>query len=246
MKCPSCGYNTFDTYERCKRCGALFSGRQGIDRAKVLNDSGEDKGKTQDFDSNKLFDEHQVPLDTDDDPIVLENEIVEESNENYNLVSESAKQHNIIDQQSPDDSFLTLASFTSRFFAFLIDIILIILISFVTLIFGLFAAGYDPIKGMINLSFILLPVYIILTLLATTYLLFLHAYSGKTVGKVIFGIRVVREDGSSINLSDSFIRWIGYYISALPLFYGYFSAIFDLNYQTWHDKISKSYVIKDN
>ncbi|MGI9554103.1 MAG: RDD family protein [Thermodesulfobacteriota bacterium] len=241
MKCPSCGYNTFDTYERCKRCGALFSGQEWNDRVKVFSDPGEVKGRNQGSESNKLLDEQQVQLETDDDPIVLENEVVGESKDNYHIVSTSA-----IDQQSSEESFLTLASLTRRFFAFLVDIILIVLVSFVTLIFGLFAAGYDPVKGMMNLSFIILPVYIILTLLATTYLLFLHAYSGKTVGKLIFGIRVVREDGSGINLSDSFVRWIGYFISALPLFYGYFSAIFDLNYQTWHDKISKSYVIKDS
>jgi len=249
MKCPSCGYNTFDTYERCKRCGALFSGGRWKDRIKIFDFPNRDKDKSQSLESEELFEQQPVPIDSHDDPIVFESEVNTAAKENYHIVSKSVVQtaeakDNM--QVDAEEKFLTLAGFTRRFLSFLIDLSLIILISFVTLIFGLFAAGYDPVKGIINLSYIIVPVYIILTLLASTYLLFLHAYSGKTIGKLIFGIRVVKEDGSGISLSDSFVRWIGYYLSALPLFYGYFSALFDHNYQTWHDKLSKSFVIKDN
>lgn len=231
MKCPSCGYNTFDTYERCKRCGALFPDRmragKRTERVKIVSDSDKEEEKSQDLDIKELFEEQTVQEITEDDFIVLENEVGEESSDS-------------------EESFLTVASLTRRFFAFFIDISLIFLIAFVTLIFGLFAASYDPVKGIIKLSYIVLPVYVILSLLASTYLLFLHAYSGKTVGKLIFGIRVVKEDGSGINLTDSFVRWIGYYLSAIPMFYGYISALFDINCRTWHDKLSKSYVIRDN
>ena len=242
MKCPSCGYNTFDKYERCKRCGALLSGSSWKDRINIFGDSSSEKAKSQDPDSKELFEEQLVPEGPQADPILLEDEVDEGSKDDYHIISKSLRAN----QPDTEESFLTLASFTRRFFAFLVDLVLIILVSFVTLIFGLFAAGYDPVNGMINLSYIIFPVYLILTLLSSTYLLFLHAYSGKTVGKLIFGIRVVKEDGSVINLSDSFVRWIGYFLSALPLFYGYFSAIFDINYQTWHDKLSKSYVVRDN
>ena len=246
MKCPSCGYNTFDTNERCKRCGALLSASKWKNRLRFFKESSPDIDNSQDLESKNLFGEKQIPIDINDDPIVLENEVDEQTKDNYHIVSKSVRQAERNSESDTEESYLTLASFKRRFFAFIFDLILIVLISFVTLIFGLFAAGYDPVKGMVNLSYIIFPVYIILTLLASTYLLFLHAYSGKTVGKLIFGIRVVKEDGSVISLSDSFVRWIGYYFSALPLFYGYISALFDFNYQTWHDKLSKSYVIKEN
>lgn len=139
-----------------------------------------------------------------------------------------------------------LASFSRRFLAFFIDISVILTVSFFTIIIGLLASGIEINEGVMKFSYILLPVYLILCLLASTVLLFLHAYSGKSFGKLIFGIRVVREDGRSVSLGQSFTRWVGYYLSALPVFYGYLSAKFDNNLQAWHDKISKTYVIKDN
>ena len=235
MKCPSCGYNTFDTYERCKRCGALFAGGRWKDRLR-------------DVEPTKLFEDQPDQIDINNDPVVIEKGIDNEVRNNPEMASKPTVEDNdkdLVNKRVMEEDFLTLASFTRRLFAFLIDLCIVVLTSFITLIFGLFAAGYDPMKGILNLSYIIIPVYIILTLLASSYLMFLHAYSGKTVGKLIFGIRVVKEDGSGISLTDSFVRWIGYYISTLPLFYGYFSALFDLHYQTWHDKLSKSFVIND-
>ena len=161
----------------------------------ILDGRGRHKDKSQNLESENLFEQQPVPINSHEDPIVFESEVDTAAKDRYHIVSKSvAQSENAHDkmQVESEEKFLTLASFTRRFLAFLIDLVLIILISFVTLIFGLFAAGYDPVKGIINLSYIILPVYIILTLLASTYLLFLHAYSGKTVGKLIFGIRVVK------------------------------------------------------
>ncbi len=41
----------------------------------------------------------------------------------------------------------------------------------------------------------------------------LHGYGGKTIGKMLLGIRLITDQGDSVGLWKSFVRWIGYYIS---------------------------------
>ena len=231
MKCPSCGYNTFDYSESCTKCGASLKS--------ILIKSG-GTGKTVKGRIQKSVDE--VGLFEEDDPVLLDEEIEDYSFHGKTSVSDQEQSTAVNDS---DEKYLELASLKRRFFAFTIDILIILLIPVPTIIIGLVAVGIDPVQGALEMYYILVPVYVILCLLASTCLIFLPAYSGKSIGKLLFGIRVIKEDGGRIYFNDSFVRWIGYYLSSLPLFYGYISALFDYNLQTWHDKISKTYVIKD-
>ena len=230
MKCPKCGYNSFDSLNECKRCGArVEAAGPGFKTVKP----GKRGGAHDDIENFTLFD--------NDEPVLLEEEFVDD----YSYHGSSPGQSKVDPVNDLPESYLVLASFSRRMIAFILDISVILILSFFTIIVGLLAAGINLTDGIMKLSYILIPVYIILCLLASTFLLFLHAYSGKSFGKLVLGIRVVREDGGKISTSQSFTRWVGYYLSALPVFYGYISAIFDYNLQTWHDKISKTYVVKD-
>jgi len=233
MKCPSCGYNSFNSLDECKRCGANLEPVDSSSAAGMFNDTG-----------NFHEDVDKIDLFENEDPILLEDELIED----YSFHGTASKPvRNLSDYNNESlESYLTLASFSRRFIAFLFDITAILAISFFTIIIGLITAGINLSDGIMKLSYILIPVYLILCLLASTCLLFLQAYSGKSFGKILLGLRVVKEDGGEISISESFIRWVGYYLSALPLFYGYISALFDNNLQTWHDKLSKTFVIKDN
>ena len=233
MKCPSCGYNSFDSMDKCKRCGSSFKPVDPNSPAGMFNDS---EYFHEDVDKVDLFE--------NDDPLLLDYELIED----YSFHGTPSKPvQNLSDYNNESlESYLILAGFGRRFIAFLFDITAILAISFFTIIIGLITAGINFSDGIMKLSYILIPVYLILCLLASTCLLFLQAYSGKSFGKILLGLRVVKEDGGKISISESFIRWVGYYLSALPLFYGYISAFFDYNLQTWHDKLSKTYVIKDS
>ena len=221
MKCPECGYNSFGSLNVCTKCGAAF-------------ESGKSTGIDHNIEKFELFE--------NDEPILLDEEFVDD----YSFHGTPIKKSNSDKTNNSPESSLVLASFSRRFLAFSIDFFIVIAVSFFTIIVGLLAAGIEINEDVVKVTYILLPVYLILSLLASTLLLFLHAYSGKSFGKLIFGIRVVREDGRSISLGQSFTRWVGYYLSAMPILYGYLSALFDYNLQTWHDKISKTYVIRDN
>ena len=232
MKCPKCGYNSFDSLNECKRCGArVEAAGPGVKTVKPRKRGG----AHDDIENFALFD--------NEEPVLLEEEFVDDYS--YHGSSPGPKQSKVDPVNDLPESYLVLASFSRRMIAFILDISVILILSFFTIIIGLLAAGINLTDGIMKLSYILIPVYIILCLLASTFFLFLHAYSGKSFGKLVLGIRVVREDGGKISTSQSFTRWVGYYLSALPVFYGYISAIFDYNLQTWHDKISKTYVVKD-
>ena len=244
MKCTKCGYNSFDELTNCNRCGAEFVSKSDSGFT-FIRDIGSEKEYDEPAHMPSLFEEQEV-IEQTTDPLVLDSE-VEENIDSYQVISKKTKNKYADKSASanyPGEYVLTLASIKRRAFSFFFDIVLIMLISFFTLVSGLYAAGINPVEGIDNISYILLPVYLTLTFLASTYFVVLHAYSGKTIGKMLFGIRVVNENGDRIGFADSFVRWIGYYISALPLLYGYISSAFDFNLQSWHDKLSKSFVIR--
>ncbi len=74
--------------------------------------------------------------------------------------------------------------------------------------------------------------------------LFVGSSRGQTPGMSALGIRVISFDGSgSIGYGRAFIRWIGAYVSAIPIFLGYFWMLWDKEKQCWHDKFASDVVV---
>ena len=70
------------------------------------------------------------------------------------------------------------------------------------------------------------------------------AGGGQTIGSRALHIRVVKTDGSLLDYTGSFVRFIGYLISLYCLAIGLIWAAFDAQKQGWHDKIAGTYVVK--
>ncbi len=68
---------------------------------------------------------------------------------------------------------------------------------------------------------------------------------GATLGKMALGIKVVKQDGSgNINVVEGFLREVvGKFLSSFFLL-GYLWMLWDVNKQTWHDKIAGTLVVK--
>ncbi|MGG9972256.1 RDD family protein [Ferruginibacter sp. SUN002] len=95
-----------------------------------------------------------------------------------------------------------VAEFHKRFFAYLIDIILMV-IYLISMIY-LFVGDYRLRFGEASIGFVILAVFIPLifyTLLSELWL------NGQTVGKKIFKIKVVSLDGGEPTLSQYLLRW---------------------------------------
>jgi uncharacterized RDD family membrane protein YckC len=64
-----------------------------------------------------------------------------------------------------------------------------------------------------------------------------------TPGKAMFGVRVVTTKGKRVSVARSTLRYIGYFLSAIPLFMGFIWILVDDERQGWHDKLANTYVI---
>jgi uncharacterized RDD family membrane protein YckC len=80
--------------------------------------------------------------------------------------------------------------------------------------------------------------------LVLSYYVFLTA-RGATIGKRVFGLRVIKRDGSAPGFGTALLRQtLGYWVSGAVFYLGYFWVAFDPQQQGWHDKIANTYVVK--
>jgi uncharacterized RDD family membrane protein YckC len=79
-------------------------------------------------------------------------------------------------------------------------------------------------------------------LLGLSYFTILHAVGGQTLGKLIVGIRVAAIEGGPLPVGRSFLRTVGYLLSALPLGAGFLWMVLDREQRCWHDRLAGSQV----
>jgi uncharacterized RDD family membrane protein YckC len=313
MKCPYCGYNSFDHLEYCKKCDSPLSadpgywvshqGGTGDNKESSHTRSKGDPGES----TGELFGEGTLPAEgtasprrsyrfkvsgrkrtgtarntPEDEPYELfpVSKGVESGTSSKRRRSDppqgakikEPKTEEELSDVGPDDPFMfaehgrtprergsakdtesaderesdiyNLAGFISRAMAMIIDMLLVSLIAFLAATTGLYLANGFALEGFGSEN-IFIPVYLALFFLASTYFVFLHGYGGKTVGKILMGIRLINNEGERVGFGEAFIRWLGYYISAAFLFAGFLWALVDSECQTWHDKLSGTYVVKD-
>ena len=130
-----------------------------------------------------------------------------------------------------------LAGLIDRFAASVIDGFLLILPMMI--IGAVIGAGGHRLPPQLT-QFILLAVPI------SYYWFFWTRRGGQTPGKFALGIRVIKTDGGPIGDVDALIRAIGYHVSAMLFGLGFVWALFDRNNQTWHDKMARTYVVRDD
>ena len=73
-------------------------------------------------------------------------------------------------------------------------------------------------------------------------------YDGATPGKKLLGIKITRENGEKITYPVAFIRYIGYLLSSVTIFFfglGFLWVVWDKKKQALHDKIAGTIVVKN-
>lgn len=140
------------------------------------------------------------------------------------------------------------SGFFRRAFAHTADNIVQVIILYI-FIFAGFAAMSKGVAergeqlSLEHLENLLLPITLLAYLINAGYYIFFHWATGQTPGKMLFKIRVVGTDGHSLSLMKSFLRWIGYYLSTIPLMLGFLMIFFTRQKQALHDKVAGTYVI---
>ncbi len=71
-------------------------------------------------------------------------------------------------------------------------------------------------------------------------------YRSATPGKMLLNLKIIRsEDGSAPTKGQCVLRYVGYIVSSIALGLGLIWVAFDKRKQGWHDKMAKTYVVRD-
>src|SRR5919106_4273418 len=130
------------------------------------------------------------------------------------------------------------AGFWIRAVALAIDLVVFALVqaSFAALATVLVGPAVDGIGGQH-------PSVALFTLLFTAvYMTVLHVVAGQTIGKNLVGIRVVGTDGALLTAGPALLRYLAYYLSLMPLGFGYLVAGLRRDKRALHDLIAGSRV----
>ncbi|TVR76576.1 MAG: RDD family protein [Sphaerobacteraceae bacterium] len=133
---------------------------------------------------------------------------------------------------------VVFSGFVPRLIAYIIDGIFITLIA---LIIGMSIGIAMDLENMAILE----VSYTASGIVTLFYLLPCWAMLGGTPGKLMLGMRIVGSDGSigGIGWGRALLRLVGYFVSSLPCYLGFFWIAIDKDNQAWHDKISRTYVV---
>jgi len=142
------------------------------------------------------------------------------------------------------------AGFWIRAVAFMVDSFILRLIIWLLVAVGIF--GYvsglgEHLSRDQFLQFFELPwgylagIDLIVTL---GYFTFFLGRTGQTPGKMLFGLKVLRKDGSEINYTQAMLRTMGYYLNHLTLGIGFLWIAVDPRKQGFHDKIAGAVEIR--
>ncbi|MFJ5768300.1 RDD family protein [Psychrobacillus sp. NPDC093180] len=133
------------------------------------------------------------------------------------------------------------AGFWIRFWAYTVDILILSSVGMLIIkpVFRLFSLELnDPVWYA--------PFSLITAFLFYAYFVLMTKFCCQTVGKMIFGIRVVSKNGDKLTWSTVIFReWIGRLISIIPLNLPYIAVAFTPKKQAIHDFIADTLVVHE-
>lgn len=134
------------------------------------------------------------------------------------------------------------AGFWLRFGAAIIDTILILVITFPLLIA---IYGWDYF-GTENTGWIAGPAdFLISWVLPAVATILFWMYRQATPGKMLLSVRIQDANtGAKLSVGQSVGRYLGYFVSTIPLGLGLIWVAFDKKKQGWHDKLAHTVVVK--
>jgi uncharacterized RDD family membrane protein YckC len=136
----------------------------------------------------------------------------------------------------------TYVGFWARVGAALIDTILLLII-IGPLLYAFYGAAYftDPTRGMVSG----IPDLLISWVFPIACVIAFWIKKQATPGKMVVSARIVdASTGQAITPKQAVIRYLGYFVSTIPLLLGFIWVAFDARKQGWHDKIAGTVVIR--
>jgi uncharacterized RDD family membrane protein YckC len=152
-----------------------------------------------------------------------------------------------INHSEPDSRLW--GGFIRRACAFAVDWAIILLLGFVMFVMshigykvGLSAHGRSvTVENSSGLYFIL--TWASLALSAAYFVIF-HSLDGRTIGKWIFGLRVIGADNGDVTFTQALLRWLAA-LGFAPILLGFLWVIWSREKRAWHDIIAQTWVIRE-
>lgn len=149
------------------------------------------------------------------------------------------------------------AGFATRSMAFIIDMVIVSSILFfgswvintalsmfqMDSLFNTLIREQPRFKTTINFIFSPLFGSIISVFYIFLYYVFFWFAAGQSPGKAIMGIKIVHIHGKKLSLLRVILRYLGYFLSAIPLGLGFLWILIDDRRMGWHDRLAGTCVI---
>ncbi|HUV47304.1 MAG TPA: RDD family protein [Candidatus Bathyarchaeia archaeon] len=134
------------------------------------------------------------------------------------------------------------ASALHRLIAGLIDFLILVSL-YLQPVFWLLST--ENLTGLLNRFLVLIFYFFILIPLFYVFIIsLLITKFGGTLGKLFTGTKIVTSEGKKLSFKRAFFRnYIGYIVSGIFFWLGFFWIIIDKERRGWHDQIADTYVI---
>ena len=252
MKCPSCGFVTFNELDRCKRCGTDWvSERDRFGVKPLLIPADRALRRSSETEPVRAA---QDPGVTPTGPSTMEPRLDEEFDRLYlNLKEKEPKvgKEEIVGkiERAQKTQRAPWGGFVRRSCAFYIDVAIITALSYFLfyLIYVAYTVGlaaHGQVLTLDRLGFFLSILGAMWISLVAAYFVLLHGMDGRTVGKWLLGLRVVAAYGNPITYGQAFSRLVCTIPSAL-FGLGFFWILWNREKRGWHDILARTWVIRD-
>jgi len=243
MRCPACGYITFEHLSTCKRCGKQLPqppGRRPPPRPIVRPAEPpplerETSRATQA--STPVAEAAAVGLEEPADLRGPRGPSVEIARPLWDAAVQTA---------TPVP--LPRAGFWIRALAFLVDTMLVTLLAWIGSVLvegsvsigGIFSTAPEAALEWLETSAGTLLAFLI----GAAYFTLSVGHSGQTPGKGLLRLKIIRTNGEVVGFGLAFVRWLAQGISFLALGIGFLMIGFTRNKQGLHDKIAGTRVVR--
>jgi uncharacterized RDD family membrane protein YckC len=225
MRCPACGFISFDSLSTCKRCGKELPrpGRSGGIVAPTRPESGLPPSAEEPMAAGLLLQDAEK-------------------------VAGAALPDVAVEVAAVEPASLRKAGFWLRGVAFLVDAGLVTLLATggATLVDTAVQVGgmvsSAPEAGLEWLDTTATGLFVVVMILC--YFTLFVGYRGQTPGKMLLGLKVIRTTGEEVGYGRALLRWGAQCISLLPFGLGLLMVAFSRRKQGLHDRIAGTYVVR--
>jgi uncharacterized RDD family membrane protein YckC len=252
MKCKRCRSTVPDDIDTCPNCGQDLSSLRLLLKDFYNEDPVRIEGQDSPTPEPEVFpksDKKNITVGSEDIRIVTGP--VPDYGHDFSLKEAvHGEEPDEEEEKTPTWDRALRGGFWLRSMAFATDqvILLFILAIFVVLGFMSLAMGSPggraiPFLRQARIVFpVILPLALVLNL---AYFTFFHGTWGQTIGKMIFGLRVVRPDGRPLTYLRALVRAGGYFLSSIPLFLGFLWVGLTSSKRSWHDALADTIVVRE-